>query len=75
MPKKTVSFKRSSEMDVDEAGFEKSYYDALWEMSPGLEDEMTGMIEEELQCQGCQTTHHACGHVCNEVFIGGEDRQ
>ena len=29
VPKKTVRFKKGSGMDVDEAGIEKSYYDAL----------------------------------------------
>ena len=68
VPKKTVRFKRSREMHVDEAGIEKRYYDALWEDSPGLEDETTGSAEEELQCQKCQPAQHACGHVCNHCF-------
>ena len=53
MPSKTVKLKRGKEMDADEAGIEKNFYYALWEDSRGLEDEMTAMVEEELQCQKC----------------------
>ena len=58
--KKTAKPRDSREMDVAEAGIEKSYYDALWEDSPEMEDDMTGMIEEELPCQKCQSVQHAC---------------
>ena len=54
--KKTVKFvKKGNEMDVDEAGIEKSYYDALWEDSPGMEDEMmVGAVEQEkMGCEKC----------------------
>ena len=68
VPKKTVDVKSSREMDVDEAGIEKSYYDALREDSPGMEDDTTGMVEEELQCQKCQPVQHVCGHACNDCL-------
>jgi len=68
VPKKTAKPRNSREMDVDEAGIEKSYYDALWEDSPEMEDDMTGMIEEELRCQKCQPVQHACGHARNNRF-------
>ena len=68
VPKETVKFKSSKEMDVDEAGIEKSYYDALWEDSSGMVDDMAGMAEEELQCQKCQPVQHVCGHACNDRF-------
>ena len=61
-PKKTVKF-RKSEIDVDEAGIEKSYYDALWEDSPGMEDDMmAGAIDdEEMKCEKCDAGK-ACFH-------------
>ena len=66
MPRRTAKPRNNREMDVDEAGIEKSYYDALWEDSLGLADKMTGMIEEEMQCQVCQPAHYGCGHICND---------
>ena len=54
LPKKTAKFKTRNDMDVDEAGIEKSYYDALWDDSPGLNDEMmAGAIDEEAKCWQC----------------------
>ena len=68
MPTKTTDIKRISAMDEDEAGIGNSHYDALWEDSTGLEDEMTGMIEEEMQCQVRQPAHYGGGHICNDNF-------
>ena len=54
VPKKTWKPKKRNDMDVDEAGIEKSYYDALWEDSPGLEDEtVAGAIEDDMCCYPC----------------------
>ena len=62
VPKKTWKPKKRNDMDVDEAGIEKSYYDALWEDSPGLDDEMmAGAIEDDMHC-------YPCNKACNHLF-------
>ena len=54
VPKKTVKWKKSNEMDVDETEIEKSYYDALWEDSPGLQDEVwAGAVDGEMKFVEC----------------------
>ena len=58
VPKTSAKTKKNREMDVDEAGIEKSYHDALWEDSPEMEDDITGLVEEEMKCQGCSDWFH-----------------
>lgn len=58
VPKKTAKIKNNREMDVDEAGTEKSYYDALWEDSQEMEDDATAMVEEEMKRQECNDRFH-----------------
>ena len=58
IPKKIAKVKGNREMDVDEAGIEKSYYDALWEDSPEVEDDAAEMIEDEMRCQTCNNCFH-----------------
>ena len=56
-PKRTIKLKKSNEMDVDETEIEKSYYDALWEDSPGLQDEVWSGAVDEMKCVEC---NHNC---------------
>ena len=58
IPKKIAKVKGNREMDVDEAGIEKSYYDALWGDSPEVEDDAAEMIEDEMRCQTCNKCFH-----------------
>ena len=59
VPKKTAKMRKGNEVDIDQAELEKGYHDALWEDSPGLEDEtMVGALEEDLRHWRCNDGNH-----------------